>query len=59
MEKLGIEYANAIFFEETMNLPDEDKERVTEASYKRAKELFQAFRSDGTGSVVRKYLESQ
>ena len=59
LEKVGIEYANAIFFEETMNLPDEDKERVTEASCKRAKELFQAFRSNGTGSVVKKYLESQ
>ncbi len=59
LETLGIEYANAIFFEETMNLPDEDKERVTEAAYKRAKELFQAFRSDGTGLVVRKYIQSQ
>lgn len=58
LEKLGIEYANAPFFEETMNLPAEDKERVTEAAYKRAKELFQAFRSDGTGAIVREYLKS-
>ena len=58
MEKLGIEYANAIYFEETMNLPAEDKERITEAAYKRAKELFQAFRSNGTGSIVSKYLEN-
>ena len=58
LEKLGIEYAGAIFFEETMNLPAEDKERVTEAACKRAKELFQAFRSNGTGAIVRKYLAS-
>ncbi len=57
LEKLGMEYANAIFFEETMNLPDEDKERVTDAAYKRAKELFQAFRSDGTASTVREYIK--
>ena len=57
LEKVGIEYANAIFFEETMNLPDEDKDRITDAAYKRAKELFKAFQSDGTASVVRKYLE--
>lgn len=59
LEKLGIEYANAIYFEETMALPDEDKERVTEAACKRSKELFQAFRSDGTASIVRKYIESE
>jgi len=58
LEKLGIEYANAIYFEETMNLPAEDKERITEAACKRAKELFQAFRSNGTGSIVKKYLEN-
>jgi hypothetical protein len=57
LEKLGIEYANAIFFQETMDLPDEDKERVADAAYKRAKEFFEAFRSDGTASVVKKHLE--
>jgi len=57
LEKVGIEYANAIFFEETMNLPAVDKDRITEASYKRAKELFKAFQSDGTASKVREYLK--
>ena len=57
LEKLGTEYANAIFFEETMNLPDEAKDIVTDASYERAKELFKAFRSDGTASIVNKYLK--
>jgi len=57
LEKLGMEYANAIFFEETMNLPDEAKAKVTDAAYNRAKELFKAFRSDGTASIVREYLK--
>ena len=40
-----------------MNLPAEDKDRITEAAYKRAMELFKAFQSGGTASVVRKYLK--
>lgn len=58
LEKLGIEYANAVFLEETLQLPDEVKEKVAEAGYQRAKEFLMAFRSAGTASIVREYLKS-
>jgi len=58
LEKLGMEYANAPFLEETMNLPDDVKEKVTNAGYARAKGFLTAFKSNGTASIVRKYLES-
>lgn len=56
LEKLGIEYANAVFLEETLNLSDDIKEKVTEAAYKEAKELLIAFKSQGTASIVNEYI---
>ena len=56
LEKLGIEYANAVFFEETMNYPDDVKAKITETAYVEAKELLTAFRSQGTGTIVKDYL---
>jgi fructose-bisphosphate aldolase class II len=56
LEKLGIEYANAVFLEETLNLPDEVKKKVADAAYETALEFFKAFRSEGTGEIVRKYI---
>jgi len=56
LEKLGIEYANAVFFEETMNYSDEIKEKITEAAYKEAKQLLTAFKSKGTGTIVKDYI---
>lgn len=57
LEKLGIEYANAPFLEETLDLPDEIREKVAEDAYIRAKAFFEAFRSQGTASIVSQYLE--
>jgi len=56
LEKLGIEYANAVFLEETLNLPDEIKKKVADAAYESALEFFKAFRSEGTGKIVRQYI---
>ena len=38
-------------------MSDELKEGVIDAAYKRTKELFKAFRSDGTATKVREYLK--
>ncbi len=56
LEKLGIEYANAPFLEETLNLPDEIKAKVADDAYTRAKGFLVAFRSQGTASIVRDFL---
>lgn len=56
LEKVGFEYANAVFFEETMNYPGDVKAEITEAAYKEAKELLIAFKSPGTGSIVKDYI---
>ncbi len=58
LEKLGIEYANAVFLEETMNLPEEIKQKVADDAYERAKGFLKAFKSEGTASKVRAYLEN-
>lgn len=57
LEELGIAYANAVFFEETMNYSDDVKEKITEAAYEKAKELLIAFRSQGTGSIVKDHID--
>ena len=57
LEKLGIEYANAEFLEETLDLPDDIQEKVAENAYVRAKGFLEAFRSQGTASIVRQYVE--
>ncbi|MGB9596563.1 MAG: class II fructose-bisphosphate aldolase [Candidatus Poribacteria bacterium] len=56
LEKLGIEYANAPFLEETLNLPDDIKAKVADDAYTRAKGFLTAFKSQGTASIVRDYL---
>ena len=57
LAKLGIEYANAPFLEETLDLPDEIQEKVAEDAYARAKGFLEAFKSQGTASIVRQYNE--
>ena len=57
LEKLGIEYANAAFLEETLDLPDEIKANIANDAYIRAKGFLEAFRSQGTASIVREYIE--
>ncbi len=59
LEKVGIEYANAIFLEETLNLPDEVKEKVVDAAYEKAKELLIAFGSPKTATIVNEYIGCQ
>lgn len=57
LEKLGIEYANAVFLEETLNLPEEIKAKVADDAYARAKGFLTAFRSQGTAKIVRDFLD--
>ncbi len=58
LEKLGMEYANAVYLEETLGLPDEVKQKVTDAAYKEAYEMLVAFQSKGTGTIVREFVSA-
>jgi len=57
LDKLGMEYANAAFLEETLDYPEDIKAKITDDAYNRAKGFFEAFRSQGTASIVRAYLD--
>jgi len=56
LEKLGFEYANAVFLEETLNLDETRMKKVVDAAYEKAKELLIAFGSQGTATIVNEYI---